>query len=96
MTQTDPKTALGSVDQATFTQAMMDATQDVPLGLVDHEGAAAGQRFSVYRNNVAVSLTEAMHSAFPVVAKLLGKENMDGLSGPFLRAHPPSSPLMMF
>ncbi|OIQ42870.1 MAG: DUF2063 domain-containing protein [Roseobacter sp. MedPE-SWde] len=96
MTQTEPKTALGSVDQATFTQAMMDATQDVPLGLVDHEGAAAGQRFSVYRNNVAVSLTEAMHSAFPVVAKLLGKENMDGLSGLFLRAHPPSSPLMMF
>lgn len=84
------------VDQAAFTRAMMDAGREVPKGLVDHQNAPAGRRFSVYRNNVAVSLTEAMHSAFPVIAKLLGKENMDGLSGLFLRAHPPQSPLMMF
>ena len=96
MSQTEPETVPGTVDQTTFTQAMMDCARNVPLGLVDHEGAAAGRRFSVYRNNVAVSLTEAMHSAFPVIAKLLGKENMDGLSGIFLRAHPPNSPLMMF
>ncbi|WP_435659839.1 HvfC/BufC N-terminal domain-containing protein [Leisingera caerulea] len=85
-----------SVTQADFTRAMMDAGQPVPDGLTDHLGAPAGRRFSVYRNNVAVSLTEAMHSAFPVIAKLLGKQNMDGLAGLYLRQHPPSSPLMMF
>lgn len=84
------------VDQAQFITAVMDAAVPVPIGLVDQDRAAAGRRFSVYRNNVAVSLTEAMHSAFPVVAKLLGQKNMDGLSGIYLRAHPPSSPLMMF
>ncbi|MFC4214088.1 DUF2063 domain-containing protein [Pseudophaeobacter arcticus] len=84
------------VDQAQFITALMDAAVPVPTGLVDQDAAAAGRRFSVYRNNVAVSLTEAMHSAFPVIAKLLGRENMDGLSGLYLRAHPPSSPLMMF
>lgn len=85
-----------SVSQTDFTRAMMDAGQPVPNGLTDHLGQPAGRRFSVYRNNVAVSLTEAMHSAFPVIAKLLGKQNMDGLAGIYLRQHPPSSPLVMF
>lgn len=85
-----------SLTQSQFTRAMMDASLPVPDGISDAQKRAAGRRFNVYRNNVAVSLTEAMHAAFPVISKLLGKENMDGLSGLYLRAHPPSSPLMMF
>lgn len=85
-----------SVSQADFTRALMDAGQQVPDGLVDQHGQPAGRRFDVYRNNVAASLTEAMHTAFPVIAKLLGKQNMDGLAGLYLRQHPPASPLMMF
>ncbi|WIY25395.1 HvfC/BufC N-terminal domain-containing protein [Parasedimentitalea psychrophila] len=85
-----------SVSQSQFTRVLMDPNLPVPDGLSDAQSGPAGRRFNVYRNNVAVSLTEAMHAAFPVIAKLLGKENMDGLSGLYLRAHPPSSPLMMF
>lgn len=85
-----------SHSQTQFTHAIMDASQPVPLGLRDAQNRPAGRRFDVYRNNVATSLTDAMHTAFPVIAKLLGKQNMDGLSGIYLRAHPPSSPLMMF
>jgi len=85
-----------SLSQNQFTRAMMDASLPVPDGLSDAQNRPAGSRFNVYRNNIAVSLAEAMHTAFPVIAKLLGKENMDGLSGLYLRAHPPSSPLMMF
>lgn len=84
-----------NVSQAMFHRALLDPSQDVPKGLTDSQVRPAGRRFNVYRNNVAVSLTEAMHQAFPVIAKLLGKENMDGLAGIFLRQHPPSSPLMM-
>ncbi|NOC83881.1 DNA-binding domain-containing protein [Ruegeria sp. HKCCD6428] len=85
-----------SVSQSEFRAAMMDASAPVPEGLLDAQAQPAGRRFSVYRNNIAVSLTEAMHQAFPVITKLLGPQNMDGLAGIFLRQHPPSSPLMMF
>ncbi|MFW8634081.1 DNA-binding domain-containing protein [Cribrihabitans pelagius] len=85
-----------SVSQSQFTRALMDPGQSVPEGLQDHLARPAGRRFDVYRNNVTVSLCEALHSAFPVIAKLLGKENMDGIARLYLRAHPPASPLMMF
>ena len=92
---TDPL-PIAAVDQAAFTRAMMDAAVDTPMGLRDSQNRPAGRRFNVYRNNVAVSLTEAVMQAFPVVTKLLGEENMKGLAGIFLRAHPPTSPLLMF
>ncbi|SLN45362.1 hypothetical protein ROA7450_02189 [Roseovarius albus] len=74
---------------------MLNPQAIVPEGLSDAQARPAGRRFNVYRNNVAVSLTEAMHQAFPVITKLLGPNNMDGLAGIFLRQNPPSSPLMM-
>ncbi|MBI1492478.1 HvfC/BufC N-terminal domain-containing protein [Halocynthiibacter styelae] len=84
-----------TVTQPQFTQAILSPTMDVPAGLRDAKGDPAGKRFSVYRNNVAVSLTEALITAFPVVVKLLGEDNFRILAGQFLRAHPPTSPLMM-
>lgn len=93
---TSPVLPAAQVNQAEFTRAMMDANIANPTGLRDSQNRPAGRRFNVYRNNVAVSLTEALMQAFPVVTKLLGEENMKGLAGIFLRAHPPQSPLMMF
>ncbi|MGD1883006.1 MAG: putative DNA-binding domain-containing protein [Paracoccaceae bacterium] len=81
--------------QAELRAAILDAGRPVPTGLSDAKGAAAGRRFAVYRNNVAVSLTEALEAGFPILQKLLGQETFKRLAGVFLRAHPPSSPLMM-
>lgn len=81
--------------QTIFRNAVLDAELPVPETLQDAQGAPAGARFSVYRNNVVVSLSEALATGFPLVEKLIGKENFSKLAGLFVRAHPPSSPLMM-
>ncbi|WP_159979090.1 HvfC/BufC N-terminal domain-containing protein [Roseobacter cerasinus] len=84
-----------TVSQSIFRKAILDPTQAVPEGLRDGANAPAGKRFSVYRNNVVVSLTEALQVAFPLVYKLLGGETFSRLAAIYVRQHPPPSPLMM-
>jgi hypothetical protein len=84
-----------TVAQTDFATALLDPSRAVPEGLLAPDGAPAGRRFAVYRNNVAVSLTEALKTGFPVLTKLLGEENFRALAGLFLRAHPPASPVLM-
>lgn len=81
--------------QATFAAALLDPEAAVPAGLVDPWGQAAPKRFSVYRNNVAGSLTRALEAAFPTVRKLVGDEFFVALAGVFLRAHPPRSRMLV-
>jgi hypothetical protein len=83
-----------TVDQAEFRAAVLDPARAVPAGLIDPEGRAAGKRFDVYRNNVVVSLSNALAEAFPVIHKLLGENNFHILAGHFVRSHPPESPLI--
>ncbi|MBK0327629.1 putative DNA-binding domain-containing protein [Rhodobacteraceae bacterium F11138] len=84
-----------SVSQDMFRAALLDPGRPAPDGLNDGAGHAADARFTVYRNNVTHSLIEALRVGFPILTRLLGQKNMDGLSRLFLRAHPPDSPLMM-
>ncbi len=84
------------VTQTAFSKALLDAQLPAPEGLVNPDGAPATKRYDVYRNNVAVSLSDALEAAFPVLRKLLGEEFFRAMAGVYLRKHPPSSPLMMF
>ncbi len=81
--------------QSDFHTAILDADRATPPNLQDGLGRPAHKRFNVYRNNVAVSLTEALEAAFPAVARLLGPENFRSIAGRFLRQSPPQNPRMM-
>lgn len=85
-----------SVTQTQFVTALLDPEAATPQGLLGPNNTPAGKRFSVYRNNVAVSLTDALVQSFPVLQKIVGEEFFNALAGVFLRMHPPQSPLMMF
>jgi hypothetical protein len=77
--------------QAAFATALLDPDAALPPGLTDPQGRPAPMRFSVYRNNVAASLTRALEDGFPVIRKLLGPEYFTAIAGVHLRAHPPRS-----
>lgn len=79
-----------------FGAALLDPDAPTPTGLTDPAGRPAGRRFSVYRNNVAVGLTAALETGFPVIRKLVGDNFFTAMAGVYLRGHPPQSPLMMF
>ena len=79
-----------------FCAALLDPAQPTPTGIVNPDGSPATKRFSVYRNNVAVGLADALELNFPVIRQLVGAEFFRAMAGAFLRQHPPQSPLMMF
>lgn len=82
------------MSQTAFASALLTSDAPVPPGVTDPQGRVSVKRFNVYRNNVAVSLTDALSTGFPVLRKLVGDAFFDAMAGVFLRAHPPSSPLM--
>lgn len=84
------------VSQSAFTAALLSPDLPVPEGLRNPGGDPASKRFDVYRNNVVVSLTDALKTAFPVILKLLGDKFFAAMAGVYVRQHPPRSPLMMF
>ncbi|WP_284164029.1 DNA-binding domain-containing protein [Frigidibacter sp. SD6-1] len=84
------------MSQSAFRAAILDPHLPVPPGITDPEGRVDARRFGVYRNNVTVSLTEALRQSFPTILKLVGEEFFAAMAREHLRAHPPASPLMMF
>ncbi|MEL6645770.1 MAG: DNA-binding domain-containing protein [Pseudomonadota bacterium] len=84
-----------TVAQDDFAASVLMPDRPVPAGLSNPDGTPATKRFDVYRNNVIISLSEALEVAFPVIRKLLGGETFDKLAGTFVRAHPPASPVLM-
>lgn len=66
----------------------------LPAGLLARDMAEVERRFAVYRNNVAVSLTEALARRFPVIRRLVG----EAFFAPMARLHAetdrPRSPVL--
>jgi len=76
--------------QPDFSASIADAALPTPHGVV-----ATTERFNIYRNNVAVSLSEALGQTFPVVKVLVGEEFFAGMTQVYVQQNKPTSPLLM-
>lgn len=83
------------MDQTLFHSGLLNPSAPVPDGVIDAQARPAGRRYGVYRNNVTVSLRDALAEGFPAIVGLIGRENFDHVARAFLRRSPPTSPLMM-
>ena len=83
-----------TVSQSDFITAAMNPDQPAPNGIVGPDGAPAPKRFSVYRNNIIVSLKDAMSDGFPAVKSLVGDAFFAAMTDVFIRKNPPQSPIL--
>jgi hypothetical protein len=66
----------------------------VPGGLTARSVAEVERRFAVYRNNVAVGLSDALAARFPVIQRLVGEAFFAAMARVFAEAHRPRSPVI--
>jgi hypothetical protein len=79
---------------AVFSSALTNPMLGTPCGVVGPNGKAAKRRYDVYRNNVTVSLIEALGSIYPAVRRLTGPDFFNAMARFHLRETPPKSPLL--
>lgn len=77
-----------------FAAALLDPGLQIPAQVTGPDGGPADRRYGVHRNNVVVSLMEALRSAFPSVLAIMGEENFARVARNFVATHPPRSPMM--
>lgn len=82
--------------QTAFAAALLDPGLPPPAGLIAWNGSDPGRRFAVYRNNVIVSLVDALADTFPVTQELVGEAFFRAMARTFAFAHPPGSRVMAF
>lgn len=70
--------------------------QTCPQGLHTWNGSDPAQRFAVYRNNVTISLIDALADTFPVTLAMVGDEFFRAMARLFVHAEPPRSALLVF
>lgn len=81
--------------QTSVSKALLEPDMAPPEGVKRlKNGADPVKRFNVYRNNVALSLINALSQTFPVVQELVGKDFFDTMARHFSITHLPESPMM--
>ncbi|MEO8857064.1 MAG: DNA-binding domain-containing protein [Burkholderiaceae bacterium] len=78
-----------------FGAALLDPELAVPVGLLGPDGEPSARRFSVYRNNIVVGLSEALRTSFPCVARLVGGDFFTAMARVFVAMKPPTSPILL-
>ena len=79
---------------ATFASALLDPTYATPAIVIGPAGKGAAKRYNIYRNNVTVSLINALAAVYPAVQRITGVEFFRAMARFHVRATPPRSPLL--
>lgn len=74
--------------------ALLDPDAPLPEGLRTWNGSDPLPRFNVYRNNVIVSLVDALAETFPVCQALVGEAFFRSMARSYVRESLPSSPVL--
>lgn len=77
-----------------FTPALLDPERGTPTSVSGPNGKAAGKRYNVYRNNVTVSLINALAATFLATQRITGVDFFRAMARFHVRATPPTSPLL--
>lgn len=78
-----------------FAPALLDPDLATPAVVAGpNESKAAVKRYNVYRNNVTVSLINALAAAFPATLRITGDDFFRAMARFYVRAAPPNSPLL--
>lgn len=77
-----------------FYSALLSPQAPAPQGLTVWNGSDPAVRFAVYRNNVMVSLIDALADNCPVLQAQVGEDFFRAMAAEFIRQHPPSSPVL--
>lgn len=79
-----------------FLDALFDPALPVPAGLSTWNDSDPAARFAVYRNNVVVSLIDALADTFEVTQTLVGEQFFRAMARQFVCKSPPQSPVLAF
>jgi hypothetical protein len=79
---------------APFAAALMNPAHATPADVVGPHGKAAIKRYNVYRNNVTVSLIDALAAIYLAVQRITGVEFFRAMARSHIRVTPPASPLL--
>lgn len=79
---------------AGFAAALLDPERAPPASVSGPNGKTAGKRYNVYRNNVTVSLINALAATFPATMRITGVDFFRAMARFHVRVTPPRSPLL--
>ena len=77
-----------------FAAALLDPGRSAPAAIAGPNGKAVIKRYNVYRNNVTVSLINALAAVFPATLRITGTDFFRAMARCHVRATPPTSPLL--
>ena len=79
---------------AAFAAALVDPELETPAIVAGPVGKGAIRRYNVYRNNVTVSLIDALAAVYPAVQRITGVDFFRAMARFHIRQTPPTSPLL--